>query len=69
MLPMRIPALFALCAGPALHVAAAQSIAPELAAQNALFARKVYQVAPNVYSAVGYSLGNSILRSRSSRHR
>jgi alkyl sulfatase BDS1-like metallo-beta-lactamase superfamily hydrolase len=54
---MRIPALFALCAG----VAAAQSIAPELAAQNALFVRKVYQVAPNVYSAVGYSLGNSIL--------
>jgi alkyl sulfatase BDS1-like metallo-beta-lactamase superfamily hydrolase len=57
MLPMRIPALFAICAG----LASAQSIDPELAAHTALFARKIYKVAPNVYSAVGYSLGNSIM--------
>jgi alkyl sulfatase BDS1-like metallo-beta-lactamase superfamily hydrolase len=54
---MRIPALFALCAG----LVAAQSIAPELAEHTALFERKIYKVAPNVWSAVGYSLGNSIL--------
>jgi alkyl sulfatase BDS1-like metallo-beta-lactamase superfamily hydrolase len=39
----------------------AQSLQPELAQHTALFARKIYQVTPHVYSAVGYSLGNSIL--------
>ena len=57
MLPMRILALLAMMAG----CAAPQSIDPELAAHTATFARKVYRVAPNVYCAVGYSLGNSIL--------
>ena len=37
MLPMRIHALIAICAG----LAAAQSIDPELAAHTALFARKI----------------------------
>lgn len=39
----------------------AQSIQPELAAHTATFAPKIYRVTPNVYSAVGYSLANSIL--------
>jgi alkyl sulfatase BDS1-like metallo-beta-lactamase superfamily hydrolase len=39
----------------------AQSIDPELAQHTAQFERKIYHVASNVYSAVGYSLGNSIM--------
>jgi alkyl sulfatase BDS1-like metallo-beta-lactamase superfamily hydrolase len=42
-------------------LAAAQSIQPELAQHTALFEKKVYRVTENVYSAVGYSLGNSIM--------
>src|SRR5580698_9134298 len=42
-------------------VAAAQSINPELAQHTAMFEKKIYHVAGNVHSAVGYSLGNSIL--------
>jgi alkyl sulfatase BDS1-like metallo-beta-lactamase superfamily hydrolase len=49
--------LLALCAS----LAAAQSIDPELAQHTALFEKKIFRVAPNVYSAVGYSLANSIL--------
>ncbi len=49
--------LLALCTAAAFG----QSIDPELAAHTALFERKIYRVAPNVYSAVGYSLGNSIM--------
>ena len=37
------------------------SIHPELAAHTAHFEKKVYQVGDNVYSAVGYSLGNVIM--------
>ncbi len=57
MLPMKLLALIAICAG----LASAQSIDPELAAHTALFARKINKIAPNVYSAVGYSLGNSVM--------
>src|SRR5271154_4157526 len=42
-------------------LAAAQSIQPELAQHTALFEKKIYHVTGNVYSAVGYSLGNSIM--------
>ncbi len=42
-------------------LAAAQSIDPELAQHTALFEKKIFHVAGNVYSAVGYSLGNSIM--------
>src|SRR5271168_1432712 len=42
-------------------LAAAQTIPPELAQHTALFEKKIYHVTGNVYSAVGYSLGNSIL--------
>ncbi|HWZ30146.1 MAG TPA: alkyl sulfatase dimerization domain-containing protein [Bryobacteraceae bacterium] len=42
-------------------LATAQSIDPELAQHTALFEKKIYHVTANVYSAVGYSLGNSIL--------
>ena len=55
--PMGLFLLLALCGG----MAAAQSIDPELAQHTALFAKRVYRVTPNVYSAVGYSLANSIL--------
>ncbi len=41
--------------------AVGQSIDPELAEHTALFEKKIYHAAPNVYSAVGYSLGNSIM--------
>lgn len=54
---MSILPLVALAAG----VVSAQSIQPELAAHTATFAPKIYRVTPNVYSAVGYSLANSIL--------
>ncbi|AYC33944.1 MBL fold metallo-hydrolase [Pseudomonas cavernae] len=37
------------------------SINPELAEHTKLFNKKVYQVAGNVYSAVGWALGNSIM--------
>lgn len=39
----------------------AQMMQPELAQHTALFERKIYKVTPNVYSAVGYSLGNSVM--------
>jgi len=52
--PLRI---LAFCAG----LCAAQSIQPELAQHTALFEKKIYRVTPNVYSAVGYALGNSIM--------
>jgi len=42
-------------------IAAAQSIDPELAQHTSLFEKKIYHVSANVYSAVGYSLGNAIL--------
>jgi len=42
-------------------VAAAQMIPPELAQHTALFEKRIYHVTGNVYSAVGYSLGNSIM--------
>jgi alkyl sulfatase BDS1-like metallo-beta-lactamase superfamily hydrolase len=37
------------------------SINPELAAHTALFAKKVYKIGDNVYSAVGYGLANIIM--------
>lgn len=42
-------------------LAAAQSIQPELAQHTSLFEKKIYHVTGNIYSAVGYSLGNSIM--------
>jgi alkyl sulfatase BDS1-like metallo-beta-lactamase superfamily hydrolase len=41
--------------------ASSQSIDPELERHTALFEKKIYHVTGNVWSAVGYSLGNSIL--------
>lgn len=55
--PMALFRILTLCAG----LAAAQSIDPELAQHTALFAKKIHRVTPNVYSAVGYSLANSIM--------
>ena len=46
---------------PDLTSALAQSIDPELAAHTAHFEKKIYRVTGNVYSAVGYSLGNSVM--------
>ena len=40
---------------------AAQFIQPELAQHTSLFQKQIHLVSSNVYSAVGYSLGNSIL--------
>lgn len=54
---MKMMNALAVCAS----VCAAQSIQPELAQHTALFEKKIYRVTPNVYSAVGYSLGNSIM--------
>lgn len=42
-------------------IAKAQSIDPELAQHSQIFEKKIYRVTPNVYSAVGYSVSNSIL--------
>ena len=53
---MNLARLFAVCL-----VASAQSIDPELAQHTAHFEKKIYHVTGNVYSAVGYSLGNSIM--------
>src|SRR5271168_1796047 len=39
----------------------AQSIDPELERHTALFEKKIYHVTGNVWAAVGYSLGNSIM--------
>ena len=42
-------------------IVGAQSIDPELERHTALFEKKIYHVTDKVWSAVGYSLGNSIL--------
>src|ERR1700727_1914626 len=54
---MKILALSLLLAG----LGWPQSIDPELERHTALFEKKIYHVAGNVWAAVGYSLGNSIL--------
>ena len=50
-----------LVAGEAPLITPEISIHPELAAHTAHFEKKVYQVGDNVWSAVGYSLGNVIM--------
>ena len=54
---MKVGWLVGACAA----IAAAQSIDPELARHTAHFEKKIYRVTDKVYSAVGYSLGNSLM--------